>query len=374
VNLFSKLLEKAEVEVLGSHSIRKGAITYASTGTPDVLPSHTVSVRSRWKSTGPDGTVHKRYVKFSEAGDQLCGRVLTLLPMQSKEFAILPPHLCTANSEIAAKFERLSIEIFGEVDSIHGKRIIPYLTSSLLFHIDFIKEYVDQSHPIHVSPLFRSIRSEDILRLKEFIVVNSTQLVARGVPASVIVLEELSILKSEMKDIKTHQKVLSSEQEKLTELIPLSAAASGMMCGERQLRELESRLGDHLVQTLTLKNVRGQQLLSDNSSRDHESLDTTFHWDDETARAVPEDFVIMRKGAKLADVWNVWWKGYWVGDKKVMCYRILFQSNVEDMKAVYRKRGQSLETCRRAIREIEEVLHTLQFEMKNNDELTGDYD
>ena len=66
VNLFSRLVRLCGLPDIGSHSIRKGAITYASTGTPDVLPAHTVSVRSRWKSTGPDGTVHKRYVNFTK--------------------------------------------------------------------------------------------------------------------------------------------------------------------------------------------------------------------------------------------------------------------------------------------------------------------
>jgi hypothetical protein len=74
---FRKLLSKCGMFTdLGWHSIRKGGITFGSTGTPDSATWASIQNRARWK-IGGDSTVVKRYVKFDPAGDQFIGRILS---------------------------------------------------------------------------------------------------------------------------------------------------------------------------------------------------------------------------------------------------------------------------------------------------------
>ena len=86
------MLESFELANVESHSIRKGAITFASNGTPDASPWDSFQVRTRWKTGAPYGSMHGRYVKFECAGDQLAGRILSGLYQDTREFATNDPH------------------------------------------------------------------------------------------------------------------------------------------------------------------------------------------------------------------------------------------------------------------------------------------
>jgi hypothetical protein len=73
---------------IGTHSIRKGASTYVCsgcTGGPSIV---SVCLRCGWSLGG----VQDRYLRYESAGDQFVGRVVCGLPLDSCEFAILPPH------------------------------------------------------------------------------------------------------------------------------------------------------------------------------------------------------------------------------------------------------------------------------------------
>lgn len=75
-------------EDIGSHSFRKGAGTYCSsgcTGGPSII---SVLLRGGWEI----GAVLDRYLRYSEAGDEFVGRVLSGLPLNDVMFTSPPPH------------------------------------------------------------------------------------------------------------------------------------------------------------------------------------------------------------------------------------------------------------------------------------------
>jgi hypothetical protein len=72
---------------LGTHSIRKGAITYLTSGTTDGPNSIAACIRGGWSM----GRMLNVYCLYERAGDHLCGRILSGLPTLSPDFAVLPP-------------------------------------------------------------------------------------------------------------------------------------------------------------------------------------------------------------------------------------------------------------------------------------------
>eukprot|EP00963_Diacronema_lutheri_P004493 scaffold340_cov406-Pavlova_lutheri.AAC.1 len=70
-----------------THSFRKGAATYASAGGTACPSSSAISLRAGWTQPGVEDT----YRRYDSAGDEHVGRVLTGLPMNGEELAVLPP-------------------------------------------------------------------------------------------------------------------------------------------------------------------------------------------------------------------------------------------------------------------------------------------
>ena len=91
------LLERygLEPEDIGPHSFRKGAGTYCSsgcTGGPSIVA---ILMRGGWEI----GQVLDRYLRYSEAGDEFVGRVISGLPLSQTSFSAPPPHFRPMNAE-----------------------------------------------------------------------------------------------------------------------------------------------------------------------------------------------------------------------------------------------------------------------------------
>jgi hypothetical protein len=80
-----------EVKDVGTHSIRKGAATYAS-NCPGGPPAASMLIRAGWSM----GRVRDIYLKWERGGDQFVGRCLSLLPLLKAEFGASPPHIARA--------------------------------------------------------------------------------------------------------------------------------------------------------------------------------------------------------------------------------------------------------------------------------------
>ena len=67
--------------------MRKGAATFCSSGSTSCRSTTAVSLRAGWTMPGVQGT----YLRYEAAGDREVGRIVAGLPIDSPNFAILPP-------------------------------------------------------------------------------------------------------------------------------------------------------------------------------------------------------------------------------------------------------------------------------------------
>jgi len=146
---------------IGVHSIRKGAATYSTSGTTAGVNFVAVCVRAGWSMGFKD-----TYLQYSEAGDQLCGRTVAGLDVNSHLFAISPPFFYVRkernNTESEAGTEVSSDEdvdqgielVFGQVEP-DRRLLCRYLLSSLLHHRDWLCERKENTNRLFGSIVFR---------------------------------------------------------------------------------------------------------------------------------------------------------------------------------------------------------------------------
>ena len=136
----SELVELGtKVEDIGTHSIRKGTSTHASSqpGGPS-----TTSIRLRMDHSL--GNVEDRYIYEGDGSDQLLGRFVAGLPFGSTDFAMLPPHF---RSPDVLTPEEWNTVVPGYDNYPSGfKTVIPYLIASLCKHSEFLQHELPREH------------------------------------------------------------------------------------------------------------------------------------------------------------------------------------------------------------------------------------
>ncbi len=125
---------------IASHSLRKGASTYAI-GIPN--GPNPVSVYLRMGHSL--GNLKDRYIFQTEGADQLCGRILSGLPFHNELFGSLCPHFTTdiQNNLTDTFWENVVPEYQFYPDNF--KSCMPMLLASLIFHENFLREHLPDS-------------------------------------------------------------------------------------------------------------------------------------------------------------------------------------------------------------------------------------
>ena len=160
-----KILEKYKMEIerdfgvdikhIGSHSIRKGAATYVSSGATCSPPQVATNIRAGWTM----GVVQDTYLRYKAAGDQYIGRVVSGLPICSAKFSVLPPQFNCSVTEV----DDITSTCFPNIPGCM-KCACRYFAASFLYHYDFLQQFSTPSHPINfvsclTSPKFVSMKS-----------------------------------------------------------------------------------------------------------------------------------------------------------------------------------------------------------------------
>jgi len=96
---------------IGVHSIRKGAATYCCNGTPTGVAFSAVCARAGWTV----GNTKDRYLQHAEAGDQVCGRTVAGLDVNSHRFSISPPFFKADDKSKEKEVDNSVTAIFGPV-------------------------------------------------------------------------------------------------------------------------------------------------------------------------------------------------------------------------------------------------------------------
>jgi len=315
-SLFRSITESIGLQGLGAHSIRKGAIMFASTGTPDSAPFACVQVRARWKSSGPDGTLHKRYIKFEASGDQFIGRILAGLPIQSHQFALLPPQF-----QHEARIQSTLIFVFGDVCP-RIQNLCRYLLAALVYHLDWLNANLCSSHAFWRSS-FTRIPEDEITSLRNQVTLMDSENGSQGIPVSVKLLEKQHVLEQSIEKIVGMLQHIGFEQERISEVLSLSAAASGMMVGERQLGSLKEFIDASIRNAFQSSTSSiGMSECGLQRPRDYQF----FSWGGKM-RHVPARFKLVRPGSTLAEIWDLWWLGDLSPESPVRPFRQILKNN-----------------------------------------------
>ena len=133
----------------GTHSLRKGSATYASSGSTSCPPYSAVCLRAGWTMPG----VSSAYLQYQAAGDQYVGRTVSGLNPNSPSFAVLPPRFKSDFDPqpllncLFSNFRGVSPEM---------RKVLSMTTASVLYHFEWIQQQLPPDHPIFSSALFTS--------------------------------------------------------------------------------------------------------------------------------------------------------------------------------------------------------------------------
>ncbi|ETV77444.1 hypothetical protein H257_08861 [Aphanomyces astaci] len=110
------VLGEAASGTVGTHSIRKGAATFVCSGSTSGPSVISVCLRCGWSL----GNVVERYMHYEKAGDQFVGRVVAGLPLNSADFAQLPPHFDSTDNPVVTSALRCMFPVLFKTGSLIG--------------------------------------------------------------------------------------------------------------------------------------------------------------------------------------------------------------------------------------------------------------
>ena len=252
---------------LGTHSVRKGGITYASTGTPEFCPLIAIVQRARWNTSVRCSTaltllsaqlcelltkrlvvlqalsVVLKYAKLEASGDAVVGRLLALLNPQTHEFGALPPHFTSLSEAEQLQLSRVLGGVFAyggirHEDSI--QLVLSYLFATLLWHEKALRELLPQTHPLWGSA-FGTLSVETRAQWFSKVTIEPdeslTALDRKGVPVAIHMLESVNALGNDMKQLYDRVNALSAGVDRIADVLPQSAAGIQLNAQRRYVNE-----------------------------------------------------------------------------------------------------------------------------------------
>jgi hypothetical protein len=205
-------------EDIGTHSHRKGGITMLLSTLDGPNPC-AVYIRAGWSL----GNTQDRYIMGGPGEDDLCGRILCGLNLDSLDFTVLPPHF---SKEGNRKLLEIGIDKFYEdadryPDSF--RRCMPFFIAAVLYHTDTLRQWwPDSNHPFWACKMFTAVDNALLDELRQHIVVcNSfcpdTGMKAAGVPSVVQILQQVHLAKDTMQKFAEAQELRDAERNKRLE-------------------------------------------------------------------------------------------------------------------------------------------------------------
>lgn len=187
-----------EGDMLGTHSFRKGASTYVSSGGTACPSSSAISLRAGWSQPGVEDT----YRRYDSAGDEHVGRVVTGLPMHAEELALLPPTFVPQSSEDEA-FIHQCVHQCMDVAKVNVG-VARMCLASIIYHLEELKRCLPPNHKLWTDCV---ITNDDLCtRLKKLVFcgydddseAQRMRLHSTGVPPHCSLLRSLSQVRDEV--------------------------------------------------------------------------------------------------------------------------------------------------------------------------------
>jgi hypothetical protein len=268
---------KISSSIYGTHSLRKGAATFLTSGTTSGPSIVSVSLRTGWTM----GNVMDRYLRFERAGDNYVGRILCGLPVNESSFAILPP-LFTDDIDLNVLLSSLFPTLYVMEDI---RPVLELCSASLIYHKSFLKSNFQNEHSIFKTSLFILDTHEwsSKVMCEEFV---CGQVYATGIPPHVAMLRHLTSIESRVLSLP------ESVSTRINETLELNAAASGTVT--RQF--IEELIRSTFQNSSCATNIDEAPKLQNN-------LCTPFLWDS-SFHLLPKNYKIPRIDAMSG--WVIW--------------------------------------------------------------------
>ena len=171
--------------------MRKGAATYASSGSTACPSATSVHLRAGWTLGGVQDT----YLRYQGAGDMFVGRTVCGLPCDSHDFSILPPHF-KESTPIIDGYVQLCFP--GMPASLN--RVGEFTLASLVYHSNFLRRTLERNHPIFLTALFQDPTL--LPTLNSLVVCGSTVSESRiqptGIPPHISLLRQSERLRTQL--------------------------------------------------------------------------------------------------------------------------------------------------------------------------------
>lgn len=184
-----------KVNDIASHSARKGAATYVSSGSTACPPHAAITLRAGWSMPGVQDT----YIRYEAAGDMFVGRTVAGLPINSPDFAVLPPHFFQNDHELVKSSVALCFP--GAPPEI--QELLAMCLASLCYHTEYLRSKLSSSHKLWNTPLY----SQDLVtRLQPLVVTgrvrdDNANMLATGLPPHIELLLAMTKAADEIKQV-----------------------------------------------------------------------------------------------------------------------------------------------------------------------------
>ncbi|RHY51693.1 hypothetical protein DYB30_013928, partial [Aphanomyces astaci] len=276
----------AAAKVVGTHSLRKGAATYAiggSTSGPSIV---NVCIRCGWSI----GSVVERYVHYDGAGDQFVGRVVAGLPLASASFAVLPPHFVAGSSDAANATGALVFPRLWVHPTLRG--VLSLCLASLVHHKAFLVTALPPKHPLLSSVLFGDASAAAILRAN--VTLTSQTMQPTGIPPHVDLHSQLD------QNLAVVRALPSAIRESIEQLLD----EKGVTAGNITHAMLEQLLRDTVATIVSVEpanNPSHSQVVEDMLPA------RPVHYWGGRWHLLPETFEL--PSVDVATAWHLWWCG-----------------------------------------------------------------
>lgn len=303
---------------IGVHSERKGSTTYTFS-LSTTISAVAVYLRAGWSI----GNVQDRYIFMGCGSDQVVGRAVSGLPINSIDFGTLPPHFLPEDERLLASI--------GWENMLNGyanlpasfKPVVPFLIASLVYHIDFHREKLRANHSIFKCPLFtRQHRIGNSMGtimdyFKQKIVTGTmhckaTNMQATGVPPHLSVLQKISSLMDSFTELREHfDQQIATIPTLVKEMLLNNFVVDGVAPVSRMdLDQLKETLTSTITALVERHHQTGHQAPApreNHSQNNNAGPFTLFCWGGKY-HFVPENFRFPNK-ITLRSMWDLWWFG-----------------------------------------------------------------
>jgi hypothetical protein len=311
----------------------------------DISPVQ-IYLRAGWSL----GNVQDRYIFGGAGGDELVGRAVCGLPILEREFCILPPHFSGETlARISAAGWNNILESYDSYPQCF-KRTVPYLLASLVYHFEYLRGKLSNSHPLWKQRLFtqKLIIEENNIFLTDFLKKNVvtgygycklTNMRSTGVPTSIAMAQEIRMLQEKVdKMTETHTSSLLNFQEatiKSIQSIPEAVKNTIMENFEidgvapinvSDVQNIVSQSSKVLLEQMKelINQISSREANNINNINRTQQINTTydvgptyFDWGGKLFRLVPENFQFSSTDVKSS--WDVWQHGQGVQWKGKAC-------------------------------------------------------